>query len=206
MCMYVVPVTLFASLLHSVNAMLGVQDTFDAMFGDIGQGSRVSMDPSPESLQGGRRVFFKSTWVEGSNTVTNGKGSHASAHPSLSSCLHPDTLMPLPRNHDLISVATSQATQNKNGWGRSQQDVSRTSQTQRESHGIDAEGGWAVGFVVQDFGVIRQVVPGTPADLAKIIHESSSGLWQVRVLLMIRSVLHSFVMFASTSSLMMLFP
>ena len=106
--------------------------------------------------------------------------------------------MPLPRNHDLISVATSQATQNKNKWGRSQQDVPRTSQTQRESHGMDEGRGWAVGFVVQDFGVIRQVVPGTPADLANIIHESSTGLWQVRLLLVIRFLTHSFVVLASS--------
>ena len=39
--------------------------------------------------------------------------------------------------------------------------------------------GWAVGFVVADGGVIRKVVPDTPADKAILQRESHAGIWQV---------------------------
>jgi hypothetical protein len=67
-------------------------------------------------------------------------------------CLHPDTLLPL-----LLSVPYD----------------SRSSQRQ-----VSVVHGWSVGYVLADGGVIRKVVPETPADCAQLIHQSADGVWQ----------------------------
>jgi len=69
--------------------------------------------------------------------------------------LHPDTLMPIMRPSAGID---------------------REASTLRDT----VDGGWAVGFVVADGGVIRKIMPQAPADHAELVHESAEGVWQGR--------------------------
>jgi hypothetical protein len=74
--------------------------------------------------------------------------------------LHPDTLMPIMRPSagidGVVRVAPNTAFRDT------------------------VDGGWAVGFVVADGGVIRKIVPQAPADHAELVHESAEGVWQGR--------------------------
>lgn len=71
--------------------------------------------------------------------------------------LHPDTLMPIMRPSPGVD-------------GMVRATASRDT----------VYGGWAVGFVVADGGVIRKIVPQAPADHAELVQESTKGVWQGR--------------------------
>lgn len=132
------------------------EDAFDSMFGGMGSVRSAHVASSPLLAQGGARV--------GSDLMTssNERGgptedAHAWEH------LHPDTLRPMPLRHQHSPPAAAQ-----------QNIPPRTA-----APPAPAGGGWAVGFVVADSGVIRKVVAGTPADRAHFQQESAAGVWQV---------------------------
>lgn len=70
--------------------------------------------------------------------------------------LHPDTLMPIMRPSAGID---------------------REASTLRDT----VDGGWAVGFVVADGGVIRKIVPQAPAHHAELVEASAAELVCVRL-------------------------
>jgi hypothetical protein len=39
-------------------------------------------------------------------------------------------------------------------------------------------GGWAIGFLLADGGMISRITPNTPADRASLVHESEMGLFK----------------------------
>jgi len=131
-------------------------DAFDAMFGGMGAGSHASVPA--EGVEGRRVISSPRRAMHPSQTYTSSNERMQNERMQTNSdgggveCsyLHPDTLMPMPR----------------------------VTKTQSDA-GIDSgEGGWSVGFVVADGGVIRKLVPNTPAHNAMLVKESSTGVWQ----------------------------
>lgn len=148
--------------LNMMQRPVGIQgDAFDAMFGGMGAArTHVSTPPAGVVLQRpavppvdtNREVMATREVV----TTQLDRGSEVMTSSNERSMdagnyLHPDTLRPMP---------------------------AQPSPTMHAQHSSPT-GGWAVGFVVADGGVIRRVVPDTPADKAILQRESAAGIWQV---------------------------
>jgi len=131
------------------------EDAFDSMFGGMGSVRGANVVSSPLA-PGGARMDSDLMTSSNERGAPN-KDAHTWEH------LHPDTLRPMPRH------------QHSPPAGTPHHSISPRTAAQPPSVG----GGWAVGFVVADSGVIRKVVAGTPADKACLQQESASGVWQV---------------------------
>ena len=134
-------------------------DEFDKMFGAAGMGGHETQRQTRASVPAGPVRDLRGVEQQQIDSYTSSheriyyeleQQGHARQMPAEpeTGYLHPDTLMPMPRGASV----------------------------HRGERPVD--GGWAVGFVVADGGVIRKIVPQAPADRAELVQESTEGVWE----------------------------